>query len=134
MIAPEAQCNVYGPGLDQGCAFAQTSRREAVMLAQFHRAGELTAIWMPEAEVWRCVLARARSTAMRAAAKVHPHLQGFQLRDNRIYRGKQGRIGAYRRWLAMRSVSALSQQRPQAGFLPSSTSGQASILASTASR
>jgi len=44
----------------------KTDRRDAVMLAKLHRAGELTAVWVPDAapEAMRD-LVRARATAMR---------------------------------------------------------------------
>ena len=48
----------------------KTDRRDAVMLAKLHRAGELTAIWIPDAahEAMRD-LVRARATAGRVIAK-----------------------------------------------------------------
>ena len=44
----------------------KTDRRDAMMLAKLHRAGELTAIWIPDAahEAMRD-LVRARATAVR---------------------------------------------------------------------
>lgn len=48
----------------------KTDRRDAVMLAKLHRAGELTAVWVPDAahEAMRD-LVRARATAMRVAGR-----------------------------------------------------------------
>jgi transposase len=79
----------------------KTDRRDAVMLAKLHRAGELTAVWVPDAahEAMRD-LVRARATAMRVAGKARQHLQGFLLRHSRIYPGKKGWTKAYRRWLS----------------------------------
>ena len=56
----------------------KTDRRDALMLAKLHRAGELTPIWIPDAahEAMRD-LVRARATALRALSKVRQHLQGF---------------------------------------------------------
>jgi transposase len=78
----------------------KTDRRDAVMLAKLHRAGELTAVWVPDAahEAMRD-LVRARATAMRVLGKARQHLQGFLLRHGRIYPGKKGWTVAYRRWL-----------------------------------
>ena len=47
----------------------KTDRRDAVMLARLHRAGELTEVWVPDAahEAMRD-LARARATAMKVLA------------------------------------------------------------------
>jgi len=78
----------------------QTDRRDAVILAKLHRAGELTAVWLPDTahEAMRD-LVRARATAMRVLGKARQHLQGFLLRHGRIYPGKKGWTVAYRRWL-----------------------------------
>ena len=89
----------------------KTDRRDAVMLAKLHRAGELTAVWVPDAahEAMRD-LVRARATAMRVTGKARQHLQGFLLRHGRIYPGKKGWTGAYRRWLAMVRFTHPAQQ------------------------
>jgi transposase len=52
----------------------KTDRRDAVMLAKLHRAGELTAIWIPNAahEAMRDPV-RARATAGRVPT--HPGVQ-----------------------------------------------------------
>jgi transposase len=78
----------------------KTDRRDAVMLAKLHRAGELTGVWVPDAahEAMRDI--RARATAVRVLGKARQHLQGFLLRHGHIYPGKKGWTGAYRRWLA----------------------------------
>jgi len=78
----------------------KTDRRDAVMLAKLHRAGELTAIWIPDTahEAMRD-LVRARATAGRVLAQARQHLQGFLLRHDRIYRGPRAWTLAYRRWL-----------------------------------
>jgi transposase len=70
------------------------------MLAKLHRAGELTAIWIPDPahEAMRD-LVRARATAGRVLAQTRQHLQGFLLRRERIYRGPRAWALAYRRWL-----------------------------------
>src|SRR3954462_2718972 len=78
----------------------KTDRRDAMMLAKLHRAGELTPIWIPDAahEAMRD-LVRARATAVRVLSKARQHLQGFLLRHDRIYRGARAWTLAYRRWL-----------------------------------
>lgn len=75
-------------------------RRDAVMLAKFHRAGELTPIWIPDAahEAMRD-LVRARATAGRVLSKARQHLQSFLRRHDQIYRGVRAWTLAYRRWL-----------------------------------
>ncbi|HEY0274620.1 MAG TPA: IS110 family transposase [Paenirhodobacter sp.] len=96
-------CSVIAPSLIPLKAGdrVKTDRRDAV-LAKLHRPGELTAVWVPDAahEAMRD-LVRARATAMRVAGKARQHLQGFLLRHSRIYPGKKGWTGAYRRGLAL---------------------------------
>lgn len=78
----------------------KTDRRDALMLAKLHRAGELTPIWIPDAahEAMRD-LVRARATAVRTLTKARQHLQGFLLRHEKIYGGVRAWTLAYRRWL-----------------------------------
>lgn len=78
----------------------KTDRRDAMMLAKLHRAGELTAIWIPDVahEAMRD-LVRARATAVRVLSKARQHLQGFLLRHDKIYRGVRAWTMAFRRWL-----------------------------------
>src|SRR3954447_14597498 len=56
----------------------KTDRRDALMLARLHRAGELTPIWIPDAahEAMRD-LVRARATAVRALSKARQHPAGL---------------------------------------------------------
>ena len=78
----------------------KTDRRDAVMLARLHRAGELTGVWVPDAahEAMRD-LVRARATAIKVLSKARQHLGGFLLRHGRIYSGVRTWTQAYRRWL-----------------------------------
>jgi transposase len=78
----------------------ETDRRDAVMLAKLHRAGELTAVWVPDAahEAMRDLI-RARATTVRVLGKARQYLQGFLLRHGRVYAGKKGGTLPYRRWL-----------------------------------
>jgi transposase len=96
------ECIVVAPSLIPMKAGdrVKTDRRDAAMLAKLHRAGELTAVWVPDAahEAMRD-LVRARATAVRVLGKARQHLQGFLLRHARVYAGKRGWTLAYRRWL-----------------------------------
>ena len=78
----------------------KTDRRDAVMLAKLHRAGELTAVWVPDAahEAMRD-LVRARATAVKVLSKARQHLGGFLLRHGKLYSGVRTWTQAYRRWL-----------------------------------
>ena len=96
------ECIVVAPSLIPMKAGdrVKTDRRDALMLAKLHRAGELTPIWIPDAahEAMRD-LVRARATAVRTLSKARQHLQGFLLRHERLYRGARAWTLAYRRWL-----------------------------------
>ena len=89
----------------------KTDRRDAVMLAKLHRAGELTPIWIPDAahEAMRDLL-RARATAGRVLSKARQHLQSFLLRHDQIYRGVRAWTLAYRRWLTTVRFAHPAQQ------------------------
>ena len=78
----------------------KTDRRDAVKLATLHRAGELTPVWVPDAdhEAMRD-LVRARGAAMRAVRRARQQLTGFLLRHQRHFGGKNWTL-AHRRWLS----------------------------------
>ena len=69
LAAAGQECVVVAPSLipSRPGERVKTDRRDAVMLAKLHRAGELTAVWVPDAahEAMRD-LVRARAAAMRA--------------------------------------------------------------------
>ena len=72
----------------------KTDRRDATMLAKLHRAGGLTAIWVPDhAHEAMRDLVRARSTAVRMLGKARQHLQGFLLRHNLLRLRRLCRLG-----------------------------------------
>lgn len=106
----------------------KTDRRDATMLAQLHRAGELTAVWVPDAahEAMRD-LVRARATAVRIAGKARQHLQGFLLRHGRIYPGKKGWTKAYRRWLTTVRFTYPAQQIVLQDYIHAVTDAEARI-------
>jgi transposase len=78
----------------------KTDRRDAIKLAKLHRAGELTAVWVPGAahEAMRD-LVRTRQAAARALRRARQQLSGFLLRHGRCY-GARTWTQAHRRWLA----------------------------------
>jgi transposase len=89
----------------------KTNRRDAAMLARLHRAGGLTAVWVPDAahEAMRD-LVRARATATRILGKARQHLAGFLLRHGQIYAGQRAWAVAYRRWLTTVRFAHPAQQ------------------------
>jgi transposase len=78
----------------------KTDRRDASNLARLHRAGELTAVWVPDPahEALRD-LVRARLAAVRALRQARQQLSGFLLRHGRHYHRPAWTL-MHRRWLA----------------------------------
>jgi transposase len=79
----------------------KTNRRDALTLARLHRAGELTAIWVPDPghEAVR-ELVRARDAAMADLRTKRQHLQSFLLRHGRLFPGRKPWTRAHARWLS----------------------------------
>ena len=64
----------------------KTDRRDAAGLARLHRAGELTAVWVPDAEHEAMRdLVRARLDAVHALRRARQQLSGFLLRQGCHY-------------------------------------------------
>ena len=78
----------------------KTDRRDAASLARLHRAGELTAVGIPDAghEAMRD-LVRARLDAVHALRRARQQLSGFLLR-RRCHYGRPAWTRLHRRWLA----------------------------------
>ncbi len=110
----------------------KTDRRDAAMLAKLHRAGELTAVWVPDAahEAMRD-LARARATAVCVLGKARQHLQGFLLRHGRLYAGKKGWTQAYRRWNIEQSDGLEIHLNLEDSTMKSPTAAALAVLLST---
>ena len=106
----------------------KTDRRDALMLAKLHRAGELTAVWVPDRahEAMRDLI-RARATAVSVAGKARQHLQGFLLRHGRIHPGKKGWTKAYRRWLSTVRFEHSAQQIVLQDYVHAVTDAEARI-------
>jgi transposase len=88
----------------------KTNRRDATMLARLHRAGELTSVWVPDAEheAMRDLI-RLRSVVRQIMTRARQHLQGFLLRHSKKH--GPGRWGmAYRRWLSTLAFEHPAQQ------------------------
>jgi transposase len=107
----------------------KTDRRDAVMLAKLHRAGELTAVWVPDRghEAMRD-LVRARATAVQVLGKARQHLQGFLLRHGRVFTGRKGWTFAYRRWLSAVRFDHPAQQIVLQDYIHAVTDAEARVL------
>lgn len=96
-------CAVVAPGLIPRRATdrVKTDRRDSMSLARLHRAGELTAVWVPgeEQESIRD-LTRAREDLKTIERTARQRLGAFLLRHGKIYaRGKSHWTQAHFRWL-----------------------------------
>jgi len=78
----------------------KTDRRDAINLAGLHRAGALTAVWIPDPahEAMRD-LVRARLAAVRSLRQARQQLSGFLLRHGCHYNRSAWTL-MHRRWLA----------------------------------
>ena len=89
----------------------KTDRRDAVNLARLERAGELTAVHVPEPEDEAMRdLSRAREAAKRAETQARHQLQGLLLRHGLKYGGKTPWSKAHWLWLADVKLPQPAQQ------------------------
>jgi transposase len=107
------RCDVVAPSLipTKPGNRVKTDRRDAIMLARLHRAGELTPVWVPDAdhEAMRDLI-RLRSVVRQIVTRARQHLQGFLLRHGRKHgHGTAWRM-AYRRWLSTLAFEHPAQQ------------------------
>jgi transposase len=106
-------CEVVAPSLIPRKAGerVKTDRRDAVQLARLYRAGELTAVWVPdrEQEAMRD-LTRAREDMKAIELKARQRLSAFLLRHGRIYSGKSRWTQAHFRWLETVTFDSPVQQ------------------------
>jgi transposase len=92
----------------------KTDRRDATTLAALLRAGELTAIWVPDAahEAMRD-LSRGRQAAMERLRRARQQLLSFLLRHGRAYPTRSHWTSAHRRWLAEQRFEHAAIRRRQ---------------------
>jgi transposase len=89
----------------------KNDRRDAINLARLYRAGELTAVHVPdpEDEAMRD-LTRAREDAKNAERKARQQLGGFLLRHGLIYSGKSQWTLTHFRWISDIKMEHEAQQ------------------------
>jgi len=95
-------CQVVAPSLIPKKAGdrVKTDRRDSLMLARLHRAGELTAVWVPDgAQEALRDLTRAREDMKHLQRQCKQRLLAFLLRHGRRYAGKSNWTQAHYRWL-----------------------------------
>jgi len=89
----------------------KTNRRDAVSLAKLLRAGELTAVWVPDRhhEAMRD-LVRAREAAMLDLRCKRQRVSAFLLRQGRPYAGRTAWTKAHMSWLASQTFDYPEQR------------------------
>lgn len=89
----------------------KNDHRDAKMLARLHRAGELTAVYIPDGqdEAMRD-LTRAREDAVIATRKAKQRLNAFLLRNRVIYTGRSRWSKAFFNWLSDIAMPYPAQQ------------------------
>lgn len=106
-------CRVVAPSLIPRKAGdrVKTDRRDSMMLARLHRAGELTAVWVPDgAQESLRDLTRAREDMKEMQKKAKQLLSAFLLRYGHAFGGKSNWTQAHFRWLeTIKFTQALQQ-------------------------
>src|ERR1035437_2353552 len=95
-------CMVVAPSLIPKKAGdrVKTDRRDSLMLARLHRAGELTAVWVPDgAQEALRDLTRAREDMKHLQRQSKQRLLAFLLRHGKRYGGKSNWTQAHHRWM-----------------------------------
>src|ERR1035437_3399877 len=89
----------------------KTNKRDAVNLVKLLRAGELTAVWVPDDrhEAMRD-LARARDTAQKDYRAKRQNISSFLLRHGRHFPGKKTWGKSHLNWLASQKLEHLEQR------------------------
>lgn len=99
-------CIVVAPSLipKKASDRIKTNRRDAISLARLLRAGELTAVWVPDTahEAIRN-LSRARTAAVKDVGIKKRQVSSFLLRHHRIFQRPTAWGFKYRRWLQEQS-------------------------------
>lgn len=89
----------------------KTNRRDALGLARQFRAGELTAVWIPDPrhEAMR-ELTRARIAAVEDVRRKRQQISAFLLRLGRSYAGAKTWTKAHMKWLASQKLAHAEQR------------------------
>jgi transposase len=89
----------------------KTNRRDAVQLARLLRAGELTAVWVPdEAHEAMRDLVRARDAAVQDLTRKRQAISSMLLKQGRAFPGKKTWGARHERWLQQQSFPHPAQQ------------------------
>src|SRR6266849_4501030 len=107
------ECTVAAPSLTprKPGDRVKTNRRDAVTLVKLLRAGELTAVWVPDRhhEAMRD-LTRAREATVMDLRRKRQQVSAFLLRQGLHYPGKDTWSKAHMNWLASQALEYLEQR------------------------
>ena len=106
-------CQVVAPSLipKKAGVRVKTDRRDALSLARLHRAGELTAVWLPDgAQEALRDLTRAREDMKHLQRQAKQRALAFLLRHGKRYDGKSKWTQAHARWLEGVKFDQATQQ------------------------
>lgn len=107
------ECIVVAPSLipKKPGVRVKTNRRDAISLAKQLRAGDLTAVWVPDArhEAMR-ELTRARQTAVEDLRRKQQQISAFLLRQGRLFEGKTTWSKTHLKWLASQKLEYIEQR------------------------
>jgi transposase len=113
LVALGHTCTVVAPSLIPRRAGerVKTNRRDAVQLARLLRAGELTAVWVPDAahEAMR-ELIRGRAAAVDDLRRKRQAISSMMLRYGRYYPGKTSWTRQHKLWLQAQRFDHAAQQ------------------------
>ena len=107
------RCQVIAPSLipKKVGDRVKTDRRDSLMLARLHRAGELTAVWIPDGEHEALRdLTRARGDMKDLERRARQQLLALLLRQGRRHEGKSNWTQAHFRWLETVKFAHPTQQ------------------------
>ena len=125
-------CQVVAPSLIPKKAGdrVKTDRRDSLMLARLHRAGELTAVWVPDGEHEALRdLTRARGDLKDLERRARQRLLAFLLRHGRRFEGKNHWTQAHFRWLETIKFAHPSQQIVMQEYIDTVTHCSARVAA-----
>lgn len=112
LVAMGHQCMVTAPSLipRRSGDRVKTDRRDAASLASLLRAGQLTAVWVPD-EHHEAIrdLVRCREDIKQAERRCRQRMCGFLLRQGRLYDGSHWTL-AHRRWLQSQRFDRAAHQ------------------------
>lgn len=106
------RCDIIAPSLipKKPGERIKTDRRDARKLAELHRAGLLTDIWVPcETHEAMRDLVRTRAIAAQDYRRARQQVSSFLLRHGRTYDGGKAWTKKHRRWLATQTFAHAGQ-------------------------